>query len=74
MASGYEIQVKLLRALQEKVIRRVGGREDIVVDVRLVVATNENLADAIRDGRFREDLYHRINGFKDVDKPIAGAR
>lgn len=61
---SYEIQVKLLRAIQEKVIRRVGGRDDISIDVRLLAATNENLQRAISAGEFREDLFHRINEFK----------
>jgi two-component system NtrC family response regulator len=54
------LQVKLLRFLQEKVIQRVGGREDIVVDARVVSATNVDIEKAIRDGSFREDLYYRI--------------
>ncbi|MEJ2200508.1 MAG: PEP-CTERM-box response regulator transcription factor [Desulfuromonadaceae bacterium] len=54
------LQVKLLRFLQEKVIQRVGGREDIVVDTRIVAATNVDIEAAIKDGRFREDLYYRI--------------
>jgi two-component system NtrC family response regulator len=53
------LQVKLLRFLQEKVIQRVGGREDIVVDARVVCATNIDIGKAIRDGTFREDLYYR---------------
>lgn len=61
---SYEVQVKLLRALQEKVIRPLGSDEDIKVDVRLIAATNENLRDAIKAGDFREDLYHRLNEFK----------
>jgi len=54
------LQVKLLRFLQEKVIQRVGGREDIVVDARVVSATNVDIEKAIREGNFREDLYYRI--------------
>lgn len=61
---SYDVQVKLLRALQEKVIRRVGGRDDIAIDVRLLAATNENLFNAMQEGEFREDLYHRLNEFK----------
>ncbi|AEV31975.1 response regulator with CheY-like receiver, AAA-type ATPase, and DNA-binding domains [Owenweeksia hongkongensis DSM 17368] len=67
---SYEIQVKLLRAIQEKVIRRVGGRDDIPIDVRLLAATNENLQRAIGDGEFREDLFHRINEFKIEIAPL----
>jgi two-component system NtrC family response regulator len=54
------LQVKLLRFLQEKVLQRVGGREDIVADTRVIAATNLDIAKAIQDGTFREDLYYRI--------------
>jgi two-component system NtrC family response regulator len=54
------LQVKLLRFLQEKVIQRVGGREDIEVDARIVAATNIDIEEAIKNGNFREDLYYRI--------------
>ncbi len=54
------LQVKLLRFLQEKVIQRVGGREDISVDTRIVAATNVNIQESIKSGKFREDLYYRI--------------
>lgn len=60
---GYEIQIQLLRALQERRVRPVGSVQEIAVDVRLVSATNENLEQAIEKGTFREDLYHRINEF-----------
>lgn len=60
---SYEVQVQLLRALQERRIRRIGSTKEIEVDVRLVCATNENLKEAIAKGNFREDLYHRINEF-----------
>lgn len=54
------IQVKLLRFLQDKRLQRVGGREEITIDTRVVAATNVNLREAIEDGRFREDLYFRL--------------
>ena len=60
---SYEVQVQLLRALQERRIRRIGSTKEIDVDVRLVSATNENLKGAIAKGNFREDLFHRINEF-----------
>lgn len=60
---SYEVQVQLLRALQERRIRPVGGTQEIPIDIRLVCATNENLEEAVGEGRFREDLYHRINEF-----------
>lgn len=60
---SYDVQVQLLRALQERRIRPVGGDREIEVDIRLVCATNENLEQAVAEGRFREDLYHRINEF-----------
>ncbi|MBC7962367.1 MAG: PEP-CTERM-box response regulator transcription factor [Steroidobacteraceae bacterium] len=57
----FNLQVKLLRFLQEGVIQRVGGREDITIDTRTVCATNVDIAKAIAEGRFREDLYYRIS-------------
>lgn len=60
---SYDVQVQLLRALQERCIRPVGGDRELKVDIRLVCATNENLEQAVVEGRFREDLYHRINEF-----------
>lgn len=60
---SYENQVKLLRVLQERSIRRIGGTKDIAVDVRILAATNEDLHKAVAEGRFREDLLHRINEF-----------
>lgn len=59
----YENQVKLLRVLQERRIKRIGDEKDIEVDVRVLAATNENLLSAVADNRFREDLYHRVNEF-----------
>lgn len=56
----HSLQAKLLRFLQERTIERVGGRQEIAVDVRVVCATHQNLQDQIREGRFREDLYYRL--------------
>ena len=58
-----DVQMLLLRALQEKRYRPVGGREEVKADIRLVAATNEDLEKAITEGRFREDLFHRLNEF-----------
>ena len=55
------LQVKLLRFLEEKTFKRVGGAEDVRVDVRVIAATNRNLEDDVRDGSFREDLFYRLN-------------
>ncbi len=56
-----DMQVKLLRVLQEQAFERVGGTKTISVDVRVIAATNRNLEKAIKEGRFREDLYYRLN-------------
>lgn len=60
---SYENQVQLLRALQERKIKPVGSNKEIEVDVRIISATNEDLLKAVADGKFREDLYHRLNEF-----------
>tara|TARA_R110002126_G_scaffold145044_8_gene291073 strand:+ start:1570 stop:2910 length:1341 start_codon:yes stop_codon:yes gene_type:complete len=64
----YENQVQLLRALQERKIKPVGSNKEISVDIRIVTATNEDLREAVKNGDFREDLYHRINEFS-IDSP-----
>ena len=58
-----EVQASLLRVIQERKFKRVGGNKEMPVDVRIVVASNENLQEAYRKGKFREDLYHRFNEF-----------
>jgi two-component system, NtrC family, response regulator HydG len=60
---SYEIQAALLRVIQERKYRRVGGTKEMDVDVRIIVASNENLLDAYKKGKFREDLFHRFNEF-----------
>lgn len=60
---NYESQVQLLRALQERKIKPVGSSKEIMVDIRLITATNEDLLLAVEKGNFREDLYHRLNEF-----------
>ncbi|RYY15897.1 MAG: sigma-54-dependent Fis family transcriptional regulator, partial [Chitinophagaceae bacterium] len=67
---SYDIQASLLRAIQEKKIRRVGGDKEIPTDVRIIVASNENLQTAYLAGRFREDLYHRFNEFSVIIPPL----
>lgn len=62
----YEVQGFLLRAIQERKIHRIGGTEDIPVHTRIIVASNENLSAAVKNGKFREDLYHRLNEFEIV--------
>ena len=60
---SYELQVQLLRALQERKVKPVGANTEIPVDIRVVAATNEDLSEAVKNGDFREDLYHRLNEF-----------
>lgn len=60
---SYENQIQLLRALQERKIKPVGSNTEIEVDIRIITATNEDLREAVKNGDFREDLYHRINEF-----------
>jgi two-component system response regulator HydG len=65
---SYDIQVSLLRVVQERKMRRVGGVKDTELDVRIIIASNEKLWDAARKGKFREDLFHRFNEFT-IDVP-----
>jgi|APFre7841882654_1041346.scaffolds.fasta_scaffold08100_3 two-component system response regulator AtoC len=67
-------QVKLLRFLDERVFQRVGGVEDIEVDVRIIAATNRNLQSEIKSGRFREDLYYRLNVISIMVPPLRERR
>ena len=64
------VQVKLLRVLQERKFERVGGEESIEVDVRVIAATNKNLEEEVKAGRFREDLYFRLNGIQIEVPPL----
>ena len=66
----YENQMKLLRALQERVISKVGSNKKIKVDVRVITASNDDLLEEVKQNNFREDLYHRINGFKIMLPPL----
>ncbi len=61
---SYDVQVKLLRAIQERVVQPIGSNKEVRVDVRILTATNEDLSESVRKGEFREDLYHRVNEFK----------
>ncbi len=63
-------QVKLLRALGERTIERVGGNKPIKVDVRVVAATNRNLKELVAEGKFREDLYYRLNVVRITMPPL----
>jgi len=65
-----ELQAKLLRILQDKTFQRVGSTDDIIVDVRIIASTNKNLEDEVTQGRFRKDLYYRINVIKITVPPL----
>ncbi|MFZ4633366.1 MAG: sigma-54-dependent transcriptional regulator [Saprospiraceae bacterium] len=70
----YDVQVALLRVVQERTLRRIGGAREIDIDVRIIVASNERLSEACRNGRFREDLYHRFNEFSLEVPPLRERR
>jgi len=61
---SYENQVKLLRVIQERKIKRIGATKDTPIDVRIIAATNEDFTKSVKEGKFREDLFHRLNEFK----------
>ncbi|MDP2161492.1 MAG: sigma-54 dependent transcriptional regulator [Flavobacterium sp.] len=63
---SYENQIQLLRALQERKIKKIGSSTEVDVDIRVIAATNEDLKEAVKNGTFREDLYHRLNEFSIV--------
>ncbi|GAA4902697.1 sigma-54 dependent transcriptional regulator [Mucilaginibacter defluvii] len=67
---SYDIQAALLRTVQERKVKRIGSTKEIDLDVRIIVATNENLQEGINKGRFREDLYHRFNEFAIYMPPL----
>lgn len=67
---SYEIQAALLRVIQERKFKQVGGNKEMGVDVRIIVASNEDLQDAYRQGKFREDLFHRFNEFSIILPPL----
>lgn len=71
---SYEVQVSLLRVVQERKMRRVGGVKDIELEVRILVASNEKLWNATQSGKFREDLYHRFNEFSIEIPPLRERR
>ncbi len=71
---SYDIQMALLRVVQERKMRRVGGVKDIDLDVRIIVASNERLSESAKKGKFREDLYHRFNEFSIEVPPLRNRR
>lgn len=70
----YDVQSSLLRVVQERKIKRVGGNKEISIDVRIIVASNENLNESYRNGKFREDLFHRFNEFHLTVAPLRDRR
>ncbi|HUW05037.1 MAG TPA: sigma-54 dependent transcriptional regulator [Williamwhitmania sp.] len=71
---SYEVQMQLLRVLQERRIRRVGANSEIPVDIRILAATNDDLRIEVQQGNFREDLFHRLNEFSVVVHPLRDRR
>lgn len=67
---SYDIQAALLRTVQERKVKRIGSTKEIDLDVRIIIATNDNLPEAIARGKFREDLYHRFNEFSIIVPPL----
>ena len=67
---GYEVQIKLLRAIQEKMIQPLGSTKQVPVNIRIITATNDDLMKSIGTGAFRQDLYHRLNEFKILLPPL----
>lgn len=67
---SYEVQVQLLRAIQERAVQPVGGNRQLSVDVRIITATNDDLSAKVKEGKFREDLYHRLNEFRLQVSPL----
>ncbi|MDP3048816.1 MAG: sigma-54 dependent transcriptional regulator [Thermodesulfovibrionales bacterium] len=67
------VQMKLLRVIQERKLQHLGGKRDISIDVRIIVASNVNLSEAVRAGKFRNDLYHRLNEFQ-IELPLLTER
>ncbi len=67
---SYDIQISLLRVIQERKMKRIGGNKEIMLDVRIIIASNENLIDAYKKGKFREDLFHRFNEFSITVPPL----
>lgn len=68
---SYDVQVNLLRAIQERRIKPIGSNREVKVDVRIIVASNDDLMEAVRKGNFREDLYHRLNEFSIFVAPLS---
>jgi two-component system response regulator HydG len=70
----YEVQVKLLRAIAERRIRKIGANNEIPLDIRIIAATNEDMRSGIQNGSFREDLFHRLNEFQIILEPLRRRR